>query len=1116
MLEIFTFGGFSARREGKAITGFRSRKVTALLAYLAVHPQPQPRETLAELLWEDRSQSQAFSNLRVVLSDLRKHLGEALAVTRDRVGLVRNAELWIDTAALDACLDGPNPEKGIEIYQGDFLQGFYAPDAAKFDVWTAIEREKYHQRIVMALQELIAVNRQRGQYQPAVRFAQRLVELDRLSEVGHFETARLLALTGQHSEALGCCARYRQLCQEELGVELSPAMGALVSQLQSGQPIPAREQEDRRGAAFAVTHRSLHKSASSAFVGRVGELTELHAQLRLALQGEGRFVFLCGETGSGKSALLAEFARQAIDQNHVLLAVTGSCTVFSGMGDPFLPFRDLMAQLTGGGEKALQAGILSEEQARRLREWKEITLQAILQHGPDLVGSMIPARQIRNAAGEQEGDPYRELVVRAERNAAQHNTTPLFSGSLLDQYADVLTAAARRHPLLILLDDLQWADPSTVSLLSHLSRHIQTAPILVVGAYRPADDADRQLPFRQAVLEFKRQPGSRLIDLDQLSESGAQDFMNALIDTQPNQLSPEFRRRFVRQTGGNPFFAVELLREIQERGLLRQDAHGRWIESGEMDWDILPTRVEAVIELRTARLNPRMFAVLQVASLTGDEFSAEIIGLVLGMNPLELVQRMNAGLVARSRLITELGVTRLGEFRLSQYRFTHGLFQRYFYESMGSAERMYLHERAAVIVEETYQRQPEELASASSRLAWHFQEAGQAEKAVDYWLMAGSRAAHFGASEDAVQYFQRGIDLLPQLANRGSRQTKELSLRLAMCAPLQSLRGYTHPEVRGAYQQVKALVAQTKEKMGLLPTLYWLRTFHHTREDRQTAFDLAEEILQPGQAPGEACLTAVAHWTAGSELTYRGEFQPARRHLEAAINTYDEQRDGWLVNFYGNDPTTAARGQLAWVLWFLGFPEEAHTYSREALARAEQSHNPLVRGFAIGRAGVMFHQITGNVQEAQKWNAASREFSKETHSQLFLPAEVISAGWLQTQTGQVEAGLEQMRQGLRAWRASGAVMHLPHYLALYAAGLLKAGQVESGLLAVEEGLSAASQNNEWYFAAELHRLQGELLHQKGAVRQAESALRTAIQIAQKQAARALELRAQVSLANCRR
>ena len=510
-----------------------------------------------------------------------------------------------------------------------------------------------------------------------------------------------------------------------------------------------------------------------------------------------------------------------------------------------------------------------------------------------------------------------------------------------------------------------------------------------------------------------------------------------------------------------------------------------------------------------------MLEVLRVASLIGEDFPAEIIAMVLGMNPLELIQRMNTGLVAKGRLISELGFRQVGEFRLSQYGFTHGLFQRYFYESLGSAERAYLHERVASIIEEMYQGLPEELASASSRLAWHFEKAGRAEKAVDYLLMAGSQAAHSGASEDALAHFQRGLELLPRLTNRQSRQSKEMALRLAICAPLQSLRGYTHPDVRAAYQRVKALSAQAHEKMGLLPTLYWLRTFHHTREDRQNAFRLAEEILQSGETPDEACLTAVAHWAIGSELTYRGEFQQARRHLEAAVASYDLQRDGWLVNFYGNDPAIAARGQLAWVLWFLGCPAEARAFSRDALALAEQSRHPLVRGFAIGRAGVMFHQITGEVQEAHRWNTASIEFSREAHSSLFLAAETISAGWVQAETGQLAAGLERIRQGLQAWRASGAVMHLPHYLSLYAAGLLKAGQVETGLQAVEEGLAAAGQNDEMCFAAELYRLRGELLRQKGALEDAETAFRTAVQVAQEQSARALELRAQASLDNCR-
>jgi len=1114
-LAIFTFGGFEAWLDGQTVTGFRSRKAIALLAYLAAHLQPQPRESIAELFWEERPQSQSLSNLRVVLSNLRKILGDFLDIRRDKIGLRRNDNLWIDIAALETCLDRQQPEAGMEIYRGDFLQGFYVPDARKFDAWLVIEREKYQQKIVSALQGLVVANRRLGDYPAAISFARRLIELDHLNEAGHLELLHLLTLTGQRTEAMARFGAYRTLLKEELGLEPSRELAALADQLQSGQVVSLPALEDaapqRLPAAlqFPQSHGTGSPTENKVFVGRQRELAELETHLRQALNGNGKVIFISGEAGSGKSALMQEFARRAQEQLPTLLVVSGSCTVFSGTGDPYSPFRDILAQLTGDVEPSPWAETM--EIAQKLWLGKEATLQAILQHGPDLIGSFIlPGIIIKevNAGGSKWQKELLELT-RQKMNPPDHSFTN--PANLLDQYATVLAATAAYQPLLVLIDDLQWADPSSVSLLCHLSRRIHSSPILIVGAYRPEDTADLHNPFGSSLNEFKRQSGDRRIDLDRRSRAEGQDFVNALIDTQPNRLDQGFRQRFAQQSGGHALFTVELLRELKQNGLLIQDEQGLWIEQDRMNWGSLPARVEAVIEMRTRQLTAEMNGVLKTASVIGEEFSAEIISRVIGMDTFTLLRQMNDDLAGKSRLVREMGIIQVGQQRLSQFRFCHGLFQRYFYNLAGEAERAYLHERVGLVLEDLYKDQPEELASASPRLAWHFQQAGLAEKAVDYQLMAGNRAAQLGASEDALSHYQRGIELLPSLSDSNLRISRELALRLASCAPLQALKGYTDPEVRSAYERVKELTSQLRKKLDLLPTLYFLRTFHHTLQERQASFDLAKEILNAADPTIDPCLVVVAHWALGSELAYRGDFQQARVHLEQAAETFDSKKYGWLVNFYGNDPGIAARARLSWVLWFLGYPDQARQASQAALAMAEKSNNPLVRGFAIGRAGVMFHQIIGEVEEARKWNTASRKFSEHTRASIFNPAELISAGWIKSETGEVKEGVEMMRQGLDAWHTSGAVMHLPHYLAMYASGLLRAGLVDEGLNAIIEGLKVAEENNERYYESELWRIRGELLARKMDITGSESAFKTAIQVARAQDAKSLEGLASMSL-----
>jgi DNA-binding SARP family transcriptional activator/tetratricopeptide (TPR) repeat protein len=1117
IIEVITLGGLEVRTSGKLVTGFHSRKVKALLAYLAANEGPQSREGIAELLWPERPQRQSLSNLRVVLADLKKILGNHLDIQRDKIGLHRNSSLWIDLNELKMGLDDGQLVRAVRLYRGDFLQGFYVHDSREFENWIFVEREKQRRKVLNALQNLVTTCCRKGEYGGALSFAERIVELDKLNEPGRLELIRLLALTGQRTSALEQFAAYRCMLKEELGIDPSIEMMELVSQLQSGGINAALDPPFVKREMFEVIPELLEQKPRPSptsripFVGRERELEILETQLCQVYNGRGTAIFVAGEAGSGKTTLVREFVGRSLETHPELLAVSGSCTVFSGTGDPFLPFRDVFAQLLGDVEKGIRSGSISPEQEKRLGEFRSEAIQIILELGKDLNGGFIPERWTERPGKTGQVSGRKESEPPSFTKTIGGSSSILQPDRTFEQYAEILVEIALHRPLLVILDDLHWADPSSISLLSHLSSRLISSPIMVIGTFRPEEATGVAHAFGKSLWEFTRRCGHRPIDLDHLDNPESEKFIDALIDLHPNQLDERFRRRLARLTGGNALFTVELLHDLKERGLLVQEKDGLWIEGGGLSWEILPARVEAILERRASHLADEMVSALEVASIQGEEFSAEVIAQVLGMDILELLRGLRSKTVRESRLVDEVGLGRAASRPLSLFRFRHGLFQKYFYDRTGEAGRAYLHERVGRSLEGLFQEDPETLAASSSQLAWHFQEASLPERAIGYLKMAGDRAMQLGASQEAVDHFRRGIELLPDLNRVELRCRKEIELQLSLCAPLQVLKGYADPEVCLAYERVRDLSAQMEKGRELLPYLYFLRTFHYTQAERQATYQVAEEIFDSPEELPHPCLLPLAWWAVGSELSYQGDFQRARRYLEQAAESFDGKEHHWLIPLYGNDPGIASLSRLSWVLWFLGYPDQAREYSRIALSLAEGSNNPFVKGFAVGRAGVMFNQIMGEVQAAHDWNKRSREASEKDLVKLFSPAERILSGWVKAEMGEIEEGIDSLSLGLREWRASRSEMHLPHYLGLYASALLRAGQAERGLEAIEEALSVAQNNNERYYAAELHRVRGEFLLLKGEAARAEAVFQEGIEIARIQEAKSLELRTAISL-----
>jgi predicted ATPase len=650
------------------------------------------------------------------------------------------------------------------------------------------------------------------------------------------------------------------------------------------------------------------------FVTRQAQLSQLDAFLDQALGKQGQVAFVIGEAGAGKSALVTEFARWAEEAHGDLVVAIGNCNAQTGIGDPYLPFREILAQLTGDVEAKLAQGAISPENARRLQGLVRMSCDALVKFGPDLINVLVPGSALVAKLGafvvDQVGwlDKLKKLV---ETKAAQPAGPALEQSHIFEQYTDVLKVLAGQRPLVLVLDDLQWADSASVSLLFHLGRRIGESRILVLGAYRGEEvklgRGGERHPMEKVLAEFKRYFGDVWVDLDQVEKHEARQFVDALLDLEPNRIGQGFRQALVQHTGGHPLFAVELLRDMQEHGDLVKDADGCWVEGTSLDWDALPPRVEGVIEERIGRLEAELQENLTVGSVEGEEFTAEVIARVRAIDERGLVRRLSNELDRQHHLVVSQGIRRLGLQPLSAYRFRHNLFQKYLYNSLDAAQKAYLHEDVGNVLEALYGDQAAEIAVQLGR---HFEEAGLAEKAIHYLGLAGEGAMRVSANTEAIGHLAKALILLQTLPATAERDQMELPLQMALATATIITCGWAAPGVQAALDRARELCRSVESTPRLIPVLRGLYTHYHARAEHRVAYELAEQLFTLAQKAQDPASQLMAYQALGQSQIEMGDFVTGRDTLERGLAYHDPEQCRTLAYLYGEENGISCRLNL--------------------------------------------------------------------------------------------------------------------------------------------------------------------------------------------------------------
>ncbi|MBC8446492.1 MAG: hypothetical protein H8D78_01970, partial [Chloroflexi bacterium] len=385
-------------------------------------------------------------------------------------------------------------------------------------------------------------------------------------------------------------------------------------------------------------------------------------------------------------------------------------------------------------------------------------------------------------------------------------------------------------------------------------------------------------------------------------------------------------------------------------------------------------------------------------------------------------------------------------------------------------------------------------------------------KAVDYLLQAGNRAVQLSAHEEAIALFTRGLALLQTLPDTSARGEQELALQLALGGPLLAARGWGAPERARACERAFELCQQIGGTAQFLGALFLLADLSRAQGEHRKSLELGEQMLSLVQRTQDPRQIALAHWTLGETRFFCGELAPARKHLEQAIALHDSRRHRSLIALTGPDMGGACLSWLAWVLWALGYPDQALERSQEALALAQELDHPFTLGFVLAFADCGLRLLRREALAAQEaidslWQLTGGE--EVTGMQAWA---MVFQGWGQAMQGQVEEGIALMCEGMAAWEAMGAVSGRSFQVIPLVEAYGQAGQLHQGLSVLDEALALMGKTEERLLEAELRRLKGELLLRAGDGEvQAEDCYRQAIAVARRQQAKSWELRATMSL-----
>jgi len=835
--------------------------------------------------------------------------------------------------------------------------------------------------------------------------------------------------------------------------------------------IPRRPGEDAPPRAGLPPPAPPAPAPLSPLVGRESVVQRLHTALTQAQQGTPQVVFVTGEAGIGKTTVVEAFLAQTGAATPCWMA-RGQCVEHYGPGEAYLPVLEALAQLCRGPHGA--------------------HLVALLRHdAPTWLVQM----------------PW--LLAPTDRVQLQHELQGTTRERMLRELAQGVETLTTETPLVLVLEDLHWSDFATLDLVAWLARRQQTARLLLLGTYRPAEALVADHPVRRVVQAVQQHGQGMALPLTGLGHTEVAAYLAVRFPR--HQFPVGLAARLQQWTDGHPLFLRSVLAAWIEQGAL-VEREGCWTLQGPLEALALevPTDLQQMLEQQLERVSVDEQQVLAGASVVGVEFTVAAVAAGLEAEALP-IETCCDGLVRRQHLLRPAGVVTWPDGTLTaRYAFVHALYQQVAYARLGAAWRLAVHQRLGRRLEAAYGPQAGEIAA---ELAMHCERGRDLPRAIQYSQLAAANAVRRQAYHEATALLSTSVALLHSLPDTPARAQQELRLQSRLGAAAMTTHGYLAPQVETAYARAFALYHQVGgDPTELLPVLVGLRTVALIRGDLQRADAFGEQCLRVAPQTHNPAARLWAHVVVGETLGWRGDVVAARRHLEQGLALAASQPPAALRVHRTNHPQVLCLALAALVWWFLGYPVQADAWSQEALTLAQALALPLSLAYAL-RAAAMLHQLRRDSGAAGEAATRLMALATEQDFAYWLVAGSSVQGWVLTATGHPAEGLALLQQALTAYQASGAALQQTPMLVPVIQAYQSGGQVDQGLAALAEAMAAVDTTNVRLYEAELYRLKGELLLAQAPARdaEAEGCLQQALAVARHQQAKSWELRAAMSL-----
>jgi class 3 adenylate cyclase/tetratricopeptide (TPR) repeat protein len=820
-------------------------------------------------------------------------------------------------------------------------------------------------------------------------------------------------------------------------------------------------------ACVALRERSLESrfealrgEALTPFVGREEEIDLLLRRWRRAMAGEGQVVMLGGEAGIGKSRLVDALRERLSSEVHTRLRYF--CSPYH-QDSALYPF---ITQL----ERA--AGFAREDAAAT----KLDKLEALFAAATAALEDLALVAELLSLPAELRYPPL-GLTPQARKEKT--------FAALLRQ----LEGLAGRRPVLLIFEDLHWIDPSSRELLDRTIERAASLPVFIVATYR-----------MEFTPPWSGLPQVTTIMLNRFDRRASAALVGGIAGAAA--LAADVAAEIVERADGVPLFVEELTKAVVEAG--GSEAGIEKTLGALTSTSAVPPALHASLMARLDRLGPGPKDVAQVAAVIGREFSYRLLAPIAARGDNELG-------AALSRLSDAGLIFARDAPPASTYLFKHALVRDAAYASLLRRRREELHARIVAALESEF---PETVEAQPELLARHLTEAGLAERAVAWWQRAGERATERSANVEAVAHLNHGLKVLQRLPESRQRDELELSLQIALIAPHWASTGFAsveaEPVAQRAVDLARRLGSDTPEEFRALlaRSLYYM-----VSGQTRTAVALGVQCLGIAERIGDPSLLGYAHWFMGNCRLWLGDLPLARSHLERVIAEYDLKRAQADAARFGFDPGVSCRSFLSRVLWHLGFPVQGLACAEDAITAARAARQPFGIVWALSW-GAALYQLCGDAVRTEQVASEDLDLATEQVLPFFGAHAMVLGGWAAVNRGQGEAGLEKIREGIDAFRATGSAVELSHWLGLLAEACGDTERPEEGLRVVGEALQHVNETGIVYYEPELRRVEGELRLrcEAGDATAAESSFWRSIEIARNQGAKSWELRAAMSLA----